>query len=69
MQQSDIDGIFARGVAARQAGKTFDENPFYFASGSLEEWFECCAAWSAGWVKEDAGRDHALAARLRQRVW
>ncbi len=69
MQKSDMEGIEARGVAARQAGKSFYENPFYFASGSLEEWFECCAAWSAGWLKEDAGRDEAIARKSYQMYW
>lgn len=69
MQQSDLEGIFKRGVAARQAGASFYDNPFYFASGSLEEWSECCGAWSAGWIKEDAGRDEVLARRLLQKNW
>lgn len=69
MQQSDFEGIYKRGIAARQAGVSFYENPFYFASGSLEEWFECCSAWSAGWIKEDAGRDQGLARKQWEKYW
>lgn len=69
MQQSDLDGIIKRDVAARQAGASCYDNPCYFASGSLEEWSECCQAWSAGWIKEDAGRDQVLARRLWEKSW
>lgn len=69
MQQSDFEGICSRGKAARQAGSGYYENPFYFANGSFEKWCECCSVWSAGWIKEDAGCDKALAHKLWQPLW
>lgn len=66
---ADLKGIFCRGVAARQAGKGFDENPFYQSSGSLEEWHECASAWADGWLTEDAGRDQPVANRFLVRFW
>lgn len=47
----------------------FHENPFYFTSRTREEWAQCAAAWSAGWLEEDAGRDQGIAQLMRLRWW
>jgi hypothetical protein len=66
---ADLQGIYRRGIATRQAGKDFDDNPFYSSSGSLEEWHECASSWADGWLDEDAGRDKAVQARFRVWLW
>lgn len=68
MQPSDREGIVRRGIAARQAGLGYFENPFLLdSSGSLGEWFEVCSAWAEGWLREDAGRDENVARLLSHR--
>lgn len=75
MQQSDLDGITARGVAARQAGASFHDNPFYFSTvpvntpEQFDAWAGLCMAWSAGWLKEDAGRDKQLFRMMSMKCW
>lgn len=69
MTDSDLKGIKERGAAARQAGAGFHENPFYFTSGAFEEWVPCAAAWTAGWLEEDAGRDQNMARMMRVQWW
>ena len=72
---ADSLGLYRQGEAARRAGKGFHDNPVYFASADLAtpqqllEWNDCCLAWSAGWMKEDAGRDQGLQQLLEVRYW
>lgn len=75
MQKSDLEGVVGRGVAARQAGASFYDNPFYFSTvptdtpEGFDAWCQLSMAWSTGWLKEDAGRDPHMARMLTMRSW
>jgi hypothetical protein len=75
MQESDRESIRRRGAAARVAGKSSFDNPFFFSSMRTETpeqiaaWFEVCSGWAAGWLREDAGRDKQLQRMLNMPCW
>lgn len=74
MQQSDLDGIARSGALARQRGASFHANPHYSGAAwespqQMSEWHNVASAWAAGWLREDAGRDEAVAGLLRVRSW
>jgi hypothetical protein len=74
MQQSDLEGIARSGALARQRGISFHSNPHYSAlmgetEADMLEWNDVANAWSAGWLREDAGRDKEIARLMLMRYW
>lgn len=75
MQVSDVEGIALRGVAARKAGADYFDNPFLLHSAGdwtkaqTGAWMATCAAWWAGWLREDAGRTERIHRLLRIPSW
>ena len=74
MQQSDLDGIARSGQLARDRGLSFHENPHYAGPSweteqQMVEWHSVASAWAAGWLKNDAGRDRAIANLMRVIMW
>jgi hypothetical protein len=63
-----LDEICDRGVHARRMGVPyFGTNPFV-ADNSIRDfdvWAAKSAAWWAGWLQEDRGRDEAVHAHVR----
>jgi hypothetical protein len=75
MQTAEIEGIKAKGVAGRMTGLSFHDNQQYFMDVPVEtteqfsDWLECSAAWAAGWLEQDAGRDKAMQSMFKVRYW
>ena len=70
MQQSDLDGIERSGVLARTRCWSYFDNPWLLGDMPFgDEWEAAVSAWWAGWMREDAGRDKAIAQLMRVRMW
>ena len=69
MQQSNLDGITSSGAQARARGASYFDNPHHVSEVPFDQWTAMVDAWSAGWLREDAGRDSQLQALARVPYW
>lgn len=72
----ELDAVFRTGREARLAGADFFHgNPHVTAKVPIkevqqfEDWQALCRAWSAGWLKGDAGRTESVQRLLQLRFW
>ena len=68
IEQSDLQGIARNGALARRRGEDYVSNPHLFERRPIEERHAIASAWSAGWLKEDDGRDRRIAKLLSTRM-
>jgi len=70
MQQSDLDGIERSGALARTQCFSYFDNPWLISDLPFgDTWQTAVSAWWAGWMREDAGRDKALARLMHMPMW
>jgi hypothetical protein len=73
MQTSDLEGINRSGAIARSRGESFHANPHYMGTwktmDEMMQWHRVASAWASGWLKEDRGRDAAIAGLQRVAFW